>query len=212
MNNIAVDICNLLKISPTEIVNSHSRKIKFTYLELIVSILDTDSLDQTAALLGYSKRYFLSLLDSTLTRKLAAVSHIRPNGALKLSTVLLTLVGRKKCCNCGSIKLLSEFYACETNASGVQTRCKVCSCIAARNREAHIKIATPPWADTQKINEIYLARPFGFHVDHIYPLRSDWVCGLHVPENLQYLSAEENLKKGNRQNLDQSHNGIGADC
>ena len=56
----------------------------------------------------------------------------------------------------------------------------------------------PKWADLEAIKEFYLNCPEGHHVDHIIPLRGKTASGLHVIENLQYLTAEENLKKGNR--------------
>lgn len=35
-------------------------------------------------------------------------------------------------------------------------------------------------------------------VDHIYPLKSRWVCGLHVPQNLRVVPASLNRSKRNR--------------
>lgn len=67
--------------------------------------------------------------------------------------------------------------------------------------------ATPAWLTAehkQQIREMYLAarrltRDTGakYVVDHIVPLRSQTVCGLHVPWNLQILTHEENCAKGN---------------
>ena len=70
----------------------------------------------------------------------------------------------------------------------------------ARNakRRALLKDRIPAWADLEKINLIYSLCPNGYHVDHIIPLQGETVCGLHVENNLQYLTAAENLAKSNK--------------
>jgi hypothetical protein len=60
------------------------------------------------------------------------------------------------------------------------------------------KQACPKWANLEKIKEIYLNCPIGYHVDHRTPLKNKNVCGLHVEYNLQYLPALVNQKKSNK--------------
>lgn len=73
----------------------------------------------------------------------------------------------------------------------------------ARRRAAKLR-AIPPWADADKIAEIYAQaaelRALGVdcHVDHIVPLQGRTVSGLHCQDNLQILLASDNLSKGNR--------------
>lgn len=69
------------------------------------------------------------------------------------------------------------------------------------------RLATPPWLTrTQKtqIRALYQVAILSsqttgerYVVDHIYPLRSDVVCGLHVPWNLRIITQKQNLEKSN---------------
>lgn len=71
-------------------------------------------------------------------------------------------------------------------------------------RYASMKSSQPAWANREAIARIYKTaaemRRSGsdVHVDHIVPLRSKIVCGLHVPANLQIIGRYENITKNNR--------------
>jgi hypothetical protein len=67
----------------------------------------------------------------------------------------------------------------------------------AKRRAVKLK-STPKFANLNKIKEIYKNCPKGYHVDHIVPLNSKLVCGLHVEWNLQYLTPSANLSKSNK--------------
>jgi 5-methylcytosine-specific restriction endonuclease McrA len=79
--------------------------------------------------------------------------------------------------------------------------------LAARRRASKLK-ATPKWLSKSQLEAIKckysLAGMFtknsgiDYVVDHIVPLRGKTVCGLHVPWNLQIITAKDNWKKGNK--------------
>lgn len=74
-------------------------------------------------------------------------------------------------------------------------------------RKAQKKSNVPKWLtldEKKQIAAIYRkARDYTditgveYEVDHIIPLRGGVVCGLHAPWNLQVLTREANLRKGN---------------
>lgn len=77
-----------------------------------------------------------------------------------------------------------------------------------KKRQLDFAPRIPKWLtedDRKAINAIYLeakrlSRATGteHHVDHIIPLRGKTVSGLHVPANLQILTATENLRKSRK--------------
>lgn len=73
------------------------------------------------------------------------------------------------------------------------------------NYRAQKRNATPWWADLDAIRAVYAemvrlnqTTSIEHHVDHIVPLVSKKVCGLHVACNLRIVTAFENLSKRNR--------------
>lgn len=100
---------------------------------------------------------------------------------------------------------------CNTNAYRVAStgRCKRCSNIQKRkDRVLAIEERTPKWLSVKQLQEIQdwytIRRQMTYlygetcHVDHIVPLRGRDVSGLHVPWNMQILTAVDNLSKSNR--------------
>jgi 5-methylcytosine-specific restriction endonuclease McrA len=71
-------------------------------------------------------------------------------------------------------------------------------------RGARLRTAAPRWEPAQVLRRVYAeARKRKFEVDHIVPMSSPHVCGLHVWANLQLLTKQENIRKGNREWPDQ---------
>ena len=75
--------------------------------------------------------------------------------------------------------------------------------ISARYAAAKIQ-ATPSWSESYAITGLYeissaiSATGQKMHVDHIVPLQSKLVCGLHCLANLRIITAEANLIKSNK--------------
>lgn len=77
-------------------------------------------------------------------------------------------------------------------------------CAKTRNRQLKKLQATPSWADKEGLRILYEQCDYisrlsmePHQVDHIVPIRNSSVCGLHVPWNLQIITATENRRKGN---------------
>jgi hypothetical protein len=74
----------------------------------------------------------------------------------------------------------------------------------AKRRSAKLS-ATPAWVEFDAILSLYTearsrseSEGVVYHVDHIVPLQSEFVCGLHCLSNLQIIPGKENISKGNR--------------
>jgi hypothetical protein len=75
---------------------------------------------------------------------------------------------------------------------------------SAERRSAKLN-ATPPWFERAEVEGVYKSaitrsksESIKYHVDHIVPLQSKFVCGLHCLANLQIIPGEDNISKGNR--------------
>ena len=172
---------------------------------------------EIAPKLGISERRLMSELNSLF------FNIKQPKSSWK--QFLYSLIDRKQCISCLSVLSSPQFRI--LNTGYLYSYCKLCESNQDRikrnknpsyneekrliyknnpgpakansaKRRALLKLAVPKWADLTKIKEIYNNCPVGHEVDHIIPLQGKFVCGLHVENNLQYLSVKDNRQKYNK--------------
>lgn len=88
---------------------------------------------------------------------------------------------------------------------GIEQRNIIAKRVYSSKRRANKVSNCPIWANLDAIKVVYLqayeiTRSTGIkhHVDHIIPLLGKTVCGLHVHNNLQVITAEANMRKYNK--------------
>lgn len=203
-----------------------SNSKELTVGDLIQAILSEDTVTRASKLLGKGSQTLNRALEEHIV-PLLGNSH---GGNETWKYKFLVLVGLKYCSDCKELLPFEEFTKDKSKAQGKSTYCKKCrvrhnsiiytkestqeahkrsheknhDAILARNAKyrAERNLRVPKWSDLEKIKYIYECCPEGCHVDHERPLKGELVSGLHVPENLQYLTAEENIRKGNRYEID----------
>ena len=119
---------------------------------------------------------------------------------------LLHMYDYRACKKCVQILSIKDFRPNISKSDGLNGQCKSCQSSATAatqpQRQAVYKAVglqrIMPWTNLEEISEFYSKCPIGYHVDHIIPLQNVNVSGLHVLDNLQYLTALENIQKSNK--------------
>ena len=171
--------------------------------QLIIVVLEFKRLKDVGEKFGIHRHKISSMLKTVFPNKIGQ----------DWSLYLMSLTNYKICIDCGETKYRIEFSKNSLKTDGLKFTCKQCdkgyykeyyennkdvlNAKGAERRAAKIN-RTPSWADLKKIKEIYTTCPEDYHVDHIYPLQGKLVSGLHVHNNLQHLTAAENLAKSNK--------------
>lgn len=93
-----------------------------------------------------------------------------------------------------------ENYVPSTNPRDKMQDLSYWANMTAKHKAARLH-RTPAWADLEAIRAFYSLCPENYEVDHIVPLNGKLVSGLHVANNLQYLTRSDNASKGNKFNV-----------
>lgn len=194
--------------------------------DLILAILSTNSTPEAADMLGIAYKTIITLSPRFLQPIFGRLNGGNETWKFKF----LHYLEYKICSSCHTLLPYTEYHLDRSSSRGVSSSCRKCKIVenAIMYRKDSVKeshkrsyekhkpailernirskgeraLRVPTWSQTQDIIKIYESCPEGYHVDHELPLKGELVSGLHVKENLQYLTAEENIKKGNRIDLD----------
>lgn len=180
--------------------------LRLSQYNLKCKYISPDNLLDTLSMEEYVLRDELGVSDTTVSRLLSSIMPDKPKTRIKPCVFLLEKYGYKYCVKCKEVKLLEEFNKNKSQRTGLNTYCKFChnatNAVTQAGRTSAYRASkinrTPEWSDKGKLKEVYKNCPIGMHVDHIIPLNGELVSGLHVPENLQYLTPEENTTKYNK--------------
>jgi len=129
----------------------------------------------------------------------------------------------KYCYKCKCTKELTDFHKDKSKYDGLEGICKVCTksknalwhknnpekvYAKSLTRDRQLAIRYVRWDReltrfvTEEAGLLLKLRKeatgIDWHMDHIVPLNGKNVCGLHVWNNLQLLTASENIKKSNK--------------
>lgn len=131
---------------------------------------------------------------------------------------------KKRCKKCNCEKDLSDFHKEKGNSDGLRSDCKTCRCRYMSDFYQHNKEAIVGYREDNKIRinacrcelysrvrstkfctccsrkdviQFYIDRPSGLTVDHVHPTSKG---GAHCLKNMQYLTPQENAKKGGKLN------------
>jgi hypothetical protein len=180
---------------PLIVKKAHGSSPEVSNIAFIEALLNTDTSKKAALYLSVGEQ----TLNRILARELIPVFGKLNGGNETWKYVLLKSISYKECHRCNTIKPYSKFGLDKHTSDGKFRVCKYCRSFDNASLYQNRKLRIPAWHNLEKdlIAEFYDNCPEGYHVDHIIPLQGELVSGLHTLSNLQYLLAEDNIKKGN---------------
>lgn len=194
--------------------------------DLILAIFSTNGSKEAIESINFAYKTFVTVSERYLQPQFGKLN----GGGETWKFRFLTELKLRYCSDCKNLLSFEKFDISKSDATGRHHYCKECRKVLNAStykkestkqahkrsyeknyfkileRNHHYKgersLRVPKWSQTEQIVEFYSKCPEGCHVDHEIPLKGDLVSGLHVIQNLQYLSAEDNIKKGNKYEIE----------